>query len=147
MSTLLRSPLESCTAGLRGELVTRKKNGRLASQFFIETQPLFATVDPETYVGIQIVKQLFEMEKTTPGGVLAYLDRAEQLLKDAANSVNPFDGFSVEVPDGEKVIETKDFLAAEEVGIPELDKTAFCLVAGGLGERLGYPGIKVQACN
>lgn len=25
----------------------------------------------------------------------------------------------------------------------QLGKTCFCLVAGGLGERLGFPGIKI----
>jgi UDP-sugar pyrophosphorylase len=31
----------------------------------------------------------------------------------------------------------------EAEGIPELGKCAFVLVAGGLGERLGYSGIKI----
>mmetsp|Transcript_10166 Transcript_10166/g.8711 ORF Transcript_10166/g.8711 Transcript_10166/m.8711 type:complete len:280 (-) Transcript_10166:737-1576(-) len=36
-----------------------------------------------------------------------------------------------------------DYQKFEDIGEKELDKVAFCLVAGGLGERLGYPGIKV----
>ena len=36
-----------------------------------------------------------------------------------------------------------DFVKFEEMGIKEAQKAAFVLVAGGLGERLGYNGIKV----
>lgn len=32
----------------------------------------------------------------------------------------------------------------EEIGMKELKHSCFVLVAGGLGERLGYEGIKVQ---
>lgn len=32
----------------------------------------------------------------------------------------------------------------ESLGVEQLQKTCFVLVAGGLGERLGYQGIKVQ---
>lgn len=32
----------------------------------------------------------------------------------------------------------------EKIGMKEIEKTAFVLVAGGLGERLGYPGIKIS---
>lgn len=32
----------------------------------------------------------------------------------------------------------------EAVGVKQVCKTVFVLVAGGLGERLGYKGIKVQ---
>lgn len=37
-----------------------------------------------------------------------------------------------------------NWLKYEEIGLQELHQTAFVLVAGGLGERLGYPGIKVS---
>lgn len=32
----------------------------------------------------------------------------------------------------------------EEIGVKELAKTCFVIIAGGLGERLGYSGIKVS---
>ena len=32
----------------------------------------------------------------------------------------------------------------ESIGIEELKKACFVLVAGGLGERLGYNGIKIE---
>lgn len=37
----------------------------------------------------------------------------------------------------------KNFINFEESGVREAQKAAFVLVAGGLGERLGYNGIKV----
>lgn len=48
-----------------------------------------------------------------------------------------------EVPEGEAVTSGPELLGAEACGIAELGSCCFCLVAGGLGERLGYPGIKV----
>lgn len=35
------------------------------------------------------------------------------------------------------------FMSFEDAGVKEVRKSAFVLVAGGLGERLGYNGIKV----
>ncbi|PKU68507.1 UDP-sugar pyrophosphorylase [Dendrobium catenatum] len=50
----------------------------------------------------------------------------------------------VQVPSGEVLTFGDDnFIMFEEVGVKEARKAAFVLVAGGLGERLGYKGIKV----
>lgn len=49
-----------------------------------------------------------------------------------------------QVPKGEVLtFGDEDFINFEEAGIREAQKAAFVLVAGGLGERLGYNGIKV----
>lgn len=37
-----------------------------------------------------------------------------------------------------------NFVSLESAGIKEARHAAFVLVAGGLGERLGYKGIKVR---
>jgi UDP-sugar pyrophosphorylase len=37
-----------------------------------------------------------------------------------------------------------NFLSLEAAGVKEACNAAFVLVAGGLGERLGYKGIKVM---
>ena len=37
-----------------------------------------------------------------------------------------------------------NFIQFEEAGVKEAQNAAFVLVAGGLGERLGYNGIKVK---
>lgn len=38
----------------------------------------------------------------------------------------------------------ENFTKFENAGVREARKAAFVLVAGGLGERLGYNGIKVR---
>lgn len=66
---------------------------------------------------------------------------------DSANSVNPYADFHVSIPEGVVLNyspQNLDKIAHyENIGMKELENTAFVLVAGGLGERLGYPGIKV----
>ena len=57
---------------------------------------------------------------------------------------NTFEGFVPSVPEGERL----DFGGAafrdyERAGAAEAGAAAFVLVAGGLGERLGYSGIKL----
>ena len=51
----------------------------------------------------------------------------------------------MQVPTGEKLVfGDESFMRFEERGIKEAKHSAFVLVAGGLGERLGYSGIKVS---
>lgn len=58
---------------------------------------------------------------------------------------NPFDAYKPEVPDGVFLKPgTEDFDIFEEEGLKELSKVGFVLIAGGLGERLGYSGIKIN---
>lgn len=53
----------------------------------------------------------------------------------------------MQVPSGEVLTFGDDsFIKYEETGVKQVQKTSFVLVAGGLGERLGYNGIKVMAC-
>jgi UDP-sugar pyrophosphorylase len=48
------------------------------------------------------------------------------------------------VPQGENVqFGDSNFIELENIGMEQLRYTAFVLVAGGLGERLGYKGIKI----
>jgi UDP-sugar pyrophosphorylase len=41
---------------------------------------------------------------------------------------------------------TDEFEAMEQAGLAVAGKTGFVLVAGGLGERLGFNDIKVMLC-
>lgn len=51
----------------------------------------------------------------------------------------------LQVPSGEVLTFGEDnFIQFEETGVKEAQNSAFVLVAGGLGERLGYNGIKVK---
>lgn len=80
-----------------------------------------------------------------PGGISQYVANAKKLLRDSKDGVNPFDGWTPSVPDG-IVVEYagKEHQHLEKVGMQEVGSVAFVLVAGGLGERLGYSGIKVE---
>ena len=77
--------------------------------------------------------------------LVTYTQTAKRLLQDATNKVNPLDGWSPSVPQGETLqAHSEAWRAMERVGLREVGACAFVLVAGGLGERLGYDGIKVS---
>lgn len=51
----------------------------------------------------------------------------------------------MQVPSGEVLtLGDENFVSLEAAGVKEARHAAFVLVAGGLGERLGYKGIKVM---
>ena len=78
-------------------------------------------------------------------GLDTYVKNSKKLLEDARTGANPFDGFTPEVPSGSTLEPfTADYTKYEKEGLKEVGKCGFVLVAGGLGERLGYNGIKVE---
>ncbi|KAK9271405.1 hypothetical protein L1049_026995 [Liquidambar formosana] len=88
--------------------------------------------------------QVTRLNASYPGGLVLYIKTARELLADSKAGKNPFDGFTPSVPTGEVLTFGDDsFINFEESGIREARKAAFVLVAGGLGERLGYNGIKL----
>ncbi|KAA8538392.1 hypothetical protein F0562_028062 [Nyssa sinensis] len=88
--------------------------------------------------------QVARLNANYPGGLVSYLKTARELLADSKVGKNPFDGFTPSVPSGEVLTFGDDnFIQFEEAGVREARNAAFVLVAGGLGERLGYNGIKV----
>lgn len=89
-------------------------------------------------------EQVLHLEKVTPGGLKDYVMRARRFLVNSKNDVNPFDNYKPEVPHGVELrIGDKLIEEMEELGLAELEKVGFVLIAGGLGERLGYSGIKI----
>lgn len=85
------------------------------------------------------------MNKVTPMGLKNYTDRARTLLVESMKGVNPFDSYRPEVPNGVFLKPgEQEFEDMEYEGVKELHKTGFVLIAGGLGERLGYSGIKLD---
>jgi len=83
------------------------------------------------------------------GGLLGYIERARKLLADAKVGANPFEGQTPEVPDGQNLSGdngpgSESWAKYEKVGMENLAGCCFCLVAGGMGERLGFPGVKIQ---
>ena len=92
-----------------------------------------------------LAAQLSRLNDQYPGGLRAYIENAQRLLKESLDGVNPFSGFTPSTPQGVSLrLGTSDFDAMEAEGLKVVGKTAYCLVAGGLGERLGYGGIKVE---
>jgi UDP-sugar pyrophosphorylase len=84
------------------------------------------------------------LNKVTPGGLKDYIMRARRFLLDSKNNVNPFDNYKPEVPAGVELhVGDKLLDEMEALGLQELEKVGFVLIAGGLGERLGYSGIKI----
>ena len=95
----------------------------------------------------QMLKQIVALDAGYTGGLRGYVCNARKLLEQSRIGSNPFEGYTPSVPEG--VV-----LSFSEAGLPKLEKyealgmeavqhAAFVLVAGGLGERLGYSGIKV----
>jgi len=92
----------------------------------------------------QLVSQLESMDKAYPNGLVGYIKNAKDLLEKSKKGVNPLDGWKPSVPTGEAFeIGTKEFDDVESIGREELGRVGFVLVAGGLGERLGYGDIKI----
>ncbi len=80
-----------------------------------------------------------------PGGLPGYIKNARVLLAAAATGSNPYEGCTPGQPD---IVDLsgfgEEYSRAEEAGLAAFEQTAVVLVAGGLGERLGYHGIKLD---
>lgn len=91
------------------------------------------------------LRDIAKVEESYPGGIDSYIENAKKLLAENKAGKNPFAGMQPEQPD---VVDlstfSEDFLHYEQVGLEQAKKLVFVLVAGGLGERLGYNGIKVD---
>jgi len=100
-----------------------------------------------------LAEQIADLDGSYPGGLPAYLSKAKTLLKESADGTNPFEEFEASVPEGESLSFEEPnanphtgmtFTEAEQAGLTGIGDTVFVLVAGGLGERLGYSGIKLS---
>lgn len=103
---------------------------------------------PETDPKVRqaLARQLESLDAAyADGGLAGYIANAKKLLEDSRKGVNPLDGWEPSVPEG-KLFElgTPEFDETEAEGLEELGSVGFVLVAGGLGERLGYSHIKVR---
>ncbi|GLT84928.1 hypothetical protein SLE2022_031360 [Rubroshorea leprosula] len=133
-----------------------KKNLRLLSPDQVELAKMLLEMEqshlfehwPEPGVDDEEKKAFFpqvaRLNSSYPGGLASYIKNARELLADSKAGKNPYDGFTPSVPTGEVLTYGDDnFIKFEETGIKEAQNAAFVLVAGGLGERLGYNGIKL----
>jgi UDP-sugar pyrophosphorylase len=91
------------------------------------------------------IDSLKKIDESYPGGLAGYISNARELLAEAKEGNNPFDGFVPHQPDQVDLTSfdtTYDHY--EALGQMQFSKTGVVLVAGGLGERLGYNGIKLD---
>lgn len=105
----------------------------------------------ENWVGVEtenkrsFLASLHLVDASYPGGLVGYIGNAKTLLAGAASEANPFEGYTPNQPD---LLDLSEFGAAyddaEALGFAAFAHTAVVLVAGGLGERLGYHGIKLD---
>lgn len=109
---------------------------------------LFADWDPagtHTDAKRAFLDSLQTAHQSYPGGLPAYIANARKLLAEAAAGANPFEGCTPEQPD---LVDLSafgpEYDEAEAAGLAAFAHTAVVLVAGGLGERLGYHGIKLD---
>ena len=117
------------------------------SAFHFAELPLMLQTD------VQLLMKIADLDGSYPGGLPAYLSKAKTLLKESADGTNPFEEFEASVPEGESLSFEEPnanphtgmtFTEAEQAGLTGIGDTVFVLVAGGLGERLGYSGIKLS---
>ena len=94
----------------------------------------------------KLAQQLVSLDKDySDGGLLGYISNAQKLLENSRKGVNPLEGWVPSVPQGESLeLGTSQYDTLEADGMKDLGTVGFVLVAGGLGERLGYGGIKVR---
>lgn len=101
----------------------------------------------------KLAEQIADLDSSYPGGLPSYLSKAKKLLKESADGANPFAEYEALVPKGESLSfedgagSTMKFSEAEQLGLSACSGAVFVLVAGGLGERLGYSGIKLSLEN
>ena len=95
------------------------------------------------------IAQFNKLDKVCRGGIKDYLQRAKRLLEDSKNKINHFNDTTIEIPNDIPHIEigTDEFFELDQLGFNQIKDTVFVLVAGGLGERLGYTGIKIGLQN
>ena len=92
----------------------------------------------------RLLAQLQSLDANYPGGLRSYTLTARELLLKSKHKVSTLEGYSAEIPEGFSLqAGAKEMVEAEKQGYSVMHSCAFVLLAGGLGERLGYTGIKI----
>jgi UDP-sugar pyrophosphorylase len=98
----------------------------------------------------EAILQLEDLNSSYPGGLVQYMQNARNLLEGSKLGVNPLADWTPSVPSAGETLQVASMstriVETEELGLKtvvEAGGIGFVLVAGGLGERLGYNGIKV----
>ncbi|KOO24474.1 udp-sugar pyrophospharylase-like protein [Chrysochromulina tobinii] len=103
------------------------------------------TDDAEKHV---FFDQLASLDAAYPGGLSAYVVTARRLLAASAKGDNPLQGWTPALPPADAGTSldptSAESFAMEARGLEEAVRLGFVVVAGGVGERLGYSGIKLS---
>ncbi len=92
-----------------------------------------------------MLTRLAAADAAYPGGLAGYVANARRLLALARAGANPYDGLTPHAPPQVDLRELgPELRRREDLGLAHARGLAVVLVAGGLGERLGFPGIKVD---
>ncbi|KAI8109878.1 hypothetical protein M9434_001157 [Picochlorum sp. BPE23] len=113
----------------------------------LEQEHLFASwtaPDQDQAKKKKLMEQIRHLDANYSGGLAKYIENAKVLLEHSRKGTNPLEGYTPEVPTGISLdFGSQEYRDYENKGVEEAGECAFILVAGGLGERLGYSGIKV----
>jgi len=92
----------------------------------------------------RLLAQLLVLEQNYPGGLSVYIESARRLLGQAQRGENPLAGWSPRVPENGYCLEpcSEAYAQYERRGLEEAAGLGFVVPAGGLGERLGFHGVK-----
>ncbi|HMB01405.1 MAG TPA: UTP--glucose-1-phosphate uridylyltransferase [Spirochaetota bacterium] len=109
---------------------------------------LFADWDPpgtNDNAKKRFLQRLSETDKAYPGGLQQYIANARTQLKKIRSNTNPYTGY---IPTDPQTYNLKEFNSSyqeyEAIGLKNCSAMGVVLVAGGLGERLGYQGLKID---
>lgn len=90
------------------------------------------------------IQNLLTIDESYPTGIKGYVENAVVLLEQAKKGTNAFEGFTPSKPETVDLSNFgKEYFECESIAMEHLHEIAVVLVAGGLGERLGYSGIKL----
>lgn len=93
---------------------------------------------------VRLLTQLEALDSNYPGGLRAYVHTARTLLLKSKHRESALEGYTAEVPQGITLQPgAQEMVDAERQGYAAMHECALVLLAGGLGERLGYSGIKI----
>lgn len=126
---------------------TEKDQQLIHSLYELGQAHLFSDWDPpgksdEAKAGF--LSMLHSVDASYPGGLSGYVMNARKLLSEAREEGNPFEGYVPHQPDTVDLSKIdRNYAQYEMVGADCFNKVGIVLVAGGLGERLGYNGIKL----
>lgn len=116
--------------------------------FEINQEKLFEDWDP---VGKNedkkrdFLDQSIRLNGTYPGGLKNYYKNLKNAITKALEKGDYYEGADITLSDNvfNRTEITDELLSDEQAGLQVGNKTVFVIVAGGVGDRLGYPGIKV----